>query len=69
MNTSILTFAAAGRRIGLSRARIWQLVRDGRIATITVDDRRYVSVASLAAYQANKTRFSREQLSLFRGPK
>lgn len=69
MNTSVLTYAAAGRRIGVSRSRISQLVREGRIAVIAFDGRNYVSVSSLAAYQANKTRFNKAQLNMFKESK
>lgn len=65
MNMSFLTFAAAGRRVGVSRSRISQLVKEGRIATLTVDGRTYVSVSSLAAFQANKTRERLQQLGIF----
>lgn len=50
------TFAAAGRRIGVSRSRVSQLVRDGHLACVEFDGRRYVSYTSLAAYQANRNR-------------
>ena len=65
MNMSCLTFAAAGRRIGVHRSRISQLVKEGRIGTIEIDGRVYVSASSLAAYMANKTRFNKLQLRMF----
>jgi len=46
------TFAAAARRIGVSRARVSQLVRVGRLATLTLDNRRYISPGSLSNYLA-----------------
>lgn len=69
MTMSVLTYAAAARRIGVCRSRVSQLVRDGRIGTVEVDGRRYVSVGSLSAYQANRTRFSRLQLQMFKEAK
>ncbi len=67
MNVGFLTFAAAGRRIGLGRSRISQLVKEGRIGTVEFDGRRYVSVPSLAAFVANRIRNSKYQLDLFKG--
>lgn len=65
MNTLVLTYAAAARRLGVHRSRVSQLVREGRLATLTLDGRTYVSVPSLSAYQANRTRQNTGQLRMF----
>lgn len=64
MNMSVLTYAAAARRLGVHRSRVSQLVRSGRLATLTLDGRMYVSVPSLSAYQANRARRVPGQLKL-----
>jgi len=50
------TYAAAGRRLGVHRSRVSQLVANGSLATVVLDGRSYVSYNSLAAYMANRTR-------------
>lgn len=45
-----LTLAEAGRRLGISRQRVFQLVRAGVLGTVQVSGRQYVSVVSLELY-------------------
>lgn len=47
------TFAAAGRKIGLSRSRISRLARAGDIATVRIDGRDYVRGDSLEVWARN----------------
>ena len=44
------TFAAVARRLGRSRARVTQMVQEGKLAVVTVDGKRYVSGASFYNY-------------------
>jgi biotin operon repressor len=42
-----VTYADAGRRLGVSRSAVWKAVKRGQLATVEVDGRRYVAMASL----------------------
>lgn len=44
---AIWTYAAAARRLGVSRQRVGQLAHAGRLQRITMDGRDYVSAASV----------------------
>jgi excisionase family DNA binding protein len=50
IKSTILTYAEAARLIGVSRARVSQLVATGVLGTVLVNGRRYVSGSSLVAY-------------------
>jgi transposase-like protein len=58
------TYAAAARRLGCTTSWVSQLVKAGRLQTVSVDNRRYVSGTSLAAYKANVTRKVEDRLTV-----
>ena len=49
-NGGLLTQAMVAQALGVSRARVNQYVERGRLATVSVNGRRYVSVASLELF-------------------
>ena len=50
------TYAAAAQSLGISRQRVHQLVHSGRLSTMTLHGRRYVTDASIAAYSLERAR-------------
>jgi predicted DNA-binding transcriptional regulator AlpA len=49
-----VTYADAGRRLGIGRSAVWKLVNCGRLPTVERDGRRYVPVSAVAARLAEK---------------
>jgi len=45
------TFADTARQLHVSRQRVHQLVHRGRLATITIRGRRYITTDAIRAYQ------------------
>lgn len=43
----LLTYAEAGRELNVSRQRIWELVRQGRLGRVTKGGRDYVSAKAV----------------------
>ncbi len=46
-NVEVFTFAEAGRRLGISRQAVFNLVESGKLGTVKVMNRRYVSAYSV----------------------
>lgn len=43
--------AEVGRRLGVHRTRVYQLIREGKLSTIEVRGKRYVTDASVRIYE------------------
>jgi excisionase family DNA binding protein len=48
------TMDSAARRVGLGRTKFYELVKNGRIRTFTVDKRRLVPESSLVEFVENE---------------
>ncbi len=48
------TYAEAGRALGVSRQRVWQLVAAGHLGTVVVRGRRYVSGVAISLYRGGR---------------
>lgn len=56
MREPVVTFAHAGRMLGVTRGRARQLAADGSLRTTKQEGRTYVTKASLDALIANRSR-------------
>ena len=54
VSVAYVTYADAGRRLGVSRSAIWKLVVRGRLPTVTVEGRRYVPVSAVTERLAKR---------------
>jgi hypothetical protein len=49
------TFAAAAKELGLTRGRVWQLVKEGKLGTMIIHGRPYVSDYAVQDYKRTRT--------------
>lgn len=54
--TSYVTYADAGRRLGVTRSAIWKLVHLGRLATVEVAGRRYIPLSAVRERMGKRSR-------------
>ena len=53
---SYVTYADAGRRLGVTRSAVWKLVHLGRLATVEVSGRRYIPLSAVRERMGKRAR-------------